>query len=623
MFKEAADLTDMAIQDMADNVNKMGTNMEAVQNAYSGFSRGNFTMLDNLKLGYSGTKEGMEDLLKKAEEIEAQQGRTTKFSIDSFADIIKAIHIVQDEMGITGTTSKEASSTIQGSISAFKSAWQNLITGFGDPKADLGKLISDVVSTGETALKNLIPTFKNVLKGLSTVLKDISPMIAKELPGIVNDVLPDVIAAVGTLAVAIAQNLPQIITVILDALPGILAQIGQALKDGWPQIQQAIMDALDTTSGKVLAVVMGVIAGIKALGIVNMVSNAVGAISGLLGLLTNPITLVVGAVVAGAVLIVQNWDNIKAAWGQAVEFFKTIYDGIKNVFTDVTTWIGERFKNAWSAVQTAWSRTGQFFGKVRENIKNALSNIGTWIGDKFRNAKESVTRTWDNIGTKFGNYRDAIMNAFKNVGTFLADRFLNARNAITNGWEKIGDWFGSVRESIYKIFTSMPDNFVTIGKNLLTGLGNGIVEGAKAVVEKAKQVAGDVLEAVKSFFGVASPSKVFMEIGGYLMEGEALGIAKKAYMVDDAMKAMSESVMNNIPEPDFDYDMEFDSMRRNRNREMISDYRGQYVEVPQRERPQNLTVVLELDRMELARAIYRLNGQETQRVGAKLAGGFA
>jgi hypothetical protein len=171
----------------------------------------------------------------------------------------------------------------------------------------------------------------------------------------------------------------------------------------------------------------------------------------------------------------------------------------------------------------------------------------------------------------------------------------------------------------------MPDNFVTIGKNLLTGLGNGIVEGAKAVVEKAKQVAGDVLEAVKSFFGVASPSKVFMEIGGYLMEGEALGIAKKAYMVDDAMKAMSDSVMNNIPEPDFDYDIEFDSMRRNRNRnrEMIGDYRGQYVEVPQRERPQNLTVVLELDRMELARAIYRLNGQETQRVGAKLAGGFA
>jgi phage-related protein len=284
---------------------------------------------------------------------------------------------------------------------------------------------------------------------------------------------------------------------------------------------------------------MGAIAGIKALGIVSMVSNAVGAISGLLGLLTNPITLVVGAVVAGAVLIGQNWDNIKAAWGQAVEFFKTIYDGIKNVFTDVTTWIGERFKNAWSAVQTAWSRTGKFFGTVRENIKNALSNIGTWIGDKFRNAKESVTRTWDNIGTKFGNYRDAIMNAFKNVGTFLADRFLNARNAITNGWEKIGDWFGSVRESIYKIFTSMPDNFVTIGKNLLIGLGNGIVEGAKAVVEKAKQVAGDVLEAVKSFFGVASPSKVFMEIGGYLMEGEALGIAKKAYMVDDAMKAMS------------------------------------------------------------------------------------
>jgi phage-related protein len=385
------------------------------------------------------------------------------------------------------------------------------------------------------------------------------------------------------------------------------------------------MDALDTTSGKVLAVVMGAIAGIKALGIVSMVSNAVGAITGFIGLLSNPVSLIIGAIVAGAALIITNWDKIKAAWGTAVEFFKNIWDGIKNVFGTVGTWISDKFKYAWDGVKKAWEFSGQFFSNVKEKIKTGLGNVGTWISDKFRTAKESVTRTWDNIGTKFGNYRDAIIDRFKNVGTFLSDRFLNARNNITNGWEKIGDWFGNVRESIYKIFTSMPENFVTIGKNLLTGLGNGIVEGAKAVVEKAKQVAGDVLEAVKSFFGVASPSKVFMEIGGYLMEGEALGIAKKAYMVDDAMKAMSESVMKNIPEPDFDYDMEFDSMRRNRNRnrEMIGDYRGQYVEVPQRERPQNLTVVLELDRMELARAIYRLNGQETQRVGAKLAGGFA
>ena len=138
---EAAKLMDMSITDMSDNVNKMGTTMEAVQNAYRGFSRGNFTMLDNLALGYAGTKEGMQSLLDKAMELEAQQGRTTKFSIDSYADIVNAIHIVQDEMGITGTTSREASETISGSLSTMKSAWQNMLTVVANGNGDMDKAI--------------------------------------------------------------------------------------------------------------------------------------------------------------------------------------------------------------------------------------------------------------------------------------------------------------------------------------------------------------------------------------------------------------------------------------------------------------------------------------------------
>ena len=137
---------------MADNVNKMGTTMEGVQNAYRGFSRGNFTMLDNLALGFSGTKEGMQELLDKAQEISG-----FKYDISSYADIVEAIHVVQTEMGITGTTAREAATTIQGSLSMTKSAWQNLLVGIADENADFDALVVNLIDSVTMAGKNLIP----------------------------------------------------------------------------------------------------------------------------------------------------------------------------------------------------------------------------------------------------------------------------------------------------------------------------------------------------------------------------------------------------------------------------------------------------------------------------------
>ena len=151
--KEAAEYADRALVDMSDNANKMGSNMQDIQNAYQGFAKQNYTMLDNLKLGYGGTKEEMERLIADANKVKQANGEMADLSIDSFADITEAIHIVQTEMGITGTTAKEASTTIQGSVGMMKASWKNLLVGVADDTQDFGGLMDNFVDSVGIAAK--------------------------------------------------------------------------------------------------------------------------------------------------------------------------------------------------------------------------------------------------------------------------------------------------------------------------------------------------------------------------------------------------------------------------------------------------------------------------------------
>jgi len=168
--EEAAKKADLAITDMSDNANKMGTSMEAIQNAYQGFAKQNYTMLDNLKLGYGGTKTEMERLLQDAEAIKAKQGEVASYSIDSYADIVDAIHVVQTEMGITGTTAQEASETISGSISSMQAAWENLKTGIADENADIEALSVDLAESMATAAENVAPRILQTIGGVADAI---------------------------------------------------------------------------------------------------------------------------------------------------------------------------------------------------------------------------------------------------------------------------------------------------------------------------------------------------------------------------------------------------------------------------------------------------------------------
>lgn len=257
----AAELTNMSMIDMADNANKLGTDMESIQNAYRGFSRGNFTMLDNLALGYAGTREGMQQLLADAQAISG-----VEYDIDSYSDIVEAIHTVQEEMGIAGTTANEASETISGSIGAVQASWQNLLINMANPDADLGAMIDQLIANVEVAANNLIPVISNALMGISQVIVQLAPVISAELPTLISNIVPPLLSAAGSILEALGQGLIQALPalapvaadliiefvdfcisnlglVVSSAIQIILAVV-QGLTDALPELIPAAVDAV-------------------------------------------------------------------------------------------------------------------------------------------------------------------------------------------------------------------------------------------------------------------------------------------------------------------------------------------------------------------------------------------
>lgn len=203
----AAEKANTALSDMSDNANKMGSDLESIKNAYSGFSKQNYTMLDNLKIGYGSTKSEMERLLADAEKLQKSKGIDVSYDISSFADIVDAIHVIQTEMDITGTTAKEASSTIQGSISAAKAAWQNLLTGMSDPTQDFDKLLNDVVESVVTVSDNLAPRIMAVLPTMATGITELTENLLPLIPETVEQMLPSVIDGANSIVSALLNTL--------------------------------------------------------------------------------------------------------------------------------------------------------------------------------------------------------------------------------------------------------------------------------------------------------------------------------------------------------------------------------------------------------------------------------
>lgn len=335
----AAELANTAVSDMSDNANKFGTDIESLQTAYNGFAKGQFQLLDNLKLGYGGTKQEMQRLLDDANKLNAAQGKYTKYTIDNYADIVNAIHDIQTEMDITGTTAREASSTIQGSTSAAKAAWSNLVTGVADDNADFILLVNDFVDSVGTAAQNILPRIEIALDGAAKLIEHLVPPIMAKLPALIETVLPKLARSAVNIVQKLVSEIKANAGKLIDSAVQIITVLGNGIYQMLPTVAQSALQIILTMVSKLNENLPQMLdtAGRMLIAFVQGISNhlpdivkAAGSIIGtLLTYFVNHLPEIVnGALKMGSAIVDGIMQGISAAWDGLVSWFNGIFNSL-------------------------------------------------------------------------------------------------------------------------------------------------------------------------------------------------------------------------------------------------------------------------------------------------------
>lgn len=453
-------------------MNKMGSSMESIQNAYNGFAKQNFTMLDNLKLGYGGTKEEMERLLADAEKLSG-----IKYDVSSYSDIVSAIHVVQTEIGITGTTALEASTTIQGSVSSMKSAWENLVTGLADENADLDTLINNFLESAVTVGENIVPVVETTLSAAGRLIAELAPKIGAELPNLVMQVLPSLAAAGVQLIQGIAQGMttaiPQLWSAISEFdLVGVISNVlqgaGERLREHLPDF---ISVALDMVSG-----------------------------------LASSIRENAGILVDGAISLAKDF-----AQGLA-DSFPVIIEKAPQIVSDLANTINDNAPKLLAAAGDIIMTLGKGLVDAIPTLVKNIPQIIKAVVDVF------LAFNWLNIGksiiTGLGNGLKSTLSFLKEIGNQLVE-------AIKGG------------------VSALPKAMLDIGKNIVSGLWNGINAMKDWVLSKISGFVGGIVGGIKNLLGIHSPSTVFAEIGENVSRGLANGIQAEAGLVTSTINGVA------------------------------------------------------------------------------------
>lgn len=335
----AAELANTAVSDMSDNANKFGTDIESLQTAYNGFAKGQFQLLDNLKLGYGGTKQEMQRLLDDANKLNAAQGKYTKYTIDNYADIVQAVHDIQTEMDITGTTAREASSTIQGSTSAAKAAWSNLVTGVADDNADFILLVNDFVDSVGTAAQNILPRIEIALDGAAKLIEHLVPPIMAKLPALIETVLPKLARSAVNIVQKLVSEIKANAGKLIDSAVQIITVLGNGIYQMLPTVAQSALQIILTMVSKLNENLPQMLdtAGRMLIAFVQGISNhlpdivkAAGSIIGtLLTYFVNHLPEIVnGALKMGGAIVDGIMQGISAAWGGLVSWFNGKFNSL-------------------------------------------------------------------------------------------------------------------------------------------------------------------------------------------------------------------------------------------------------------------------------------------------------
>lgn len=393
--EKASKITDMAIQDMADNMNKMGSSMESIQHAYQGFAKQNYTMLDNLKLGYGGTKTEMERLLADAQKITG-----VKYDIKNLDDVFNAIHVIQKQMGITGTTAKEAMATISGSLNMTKSAWKNLITGMADDGADFEKLIENFVESIDALGKNLVPRIGIAIQGAVKVIAKLAPTLAKMIPDLMRQLLPAIMEATKGLLQALIQNLPTLLQVFVESVPMVVEAILQVI--------QGIIESLPTIIDAIMQIIIAIIdtltspetlkAMLKAC--LTLFLTLVQAIPQIITALIDALPNIIESIIA----FLTDPENILMLVKASVQLFMALVMAVPQILGALFQAFGKLFSDLWARLQKLFSDFAGAFGeKIASVFKSAINKVLEFI-EGFINAPIDLINSFaDLINSTFGS----------------------------------------------------------------------------------------------------------------------------------------------------------------------------------------------------------------------------
>lgn len=532
--KKAAETGNKAVTDMSDNANKMGTSMESIQNAYQGFAKQNYTMLDNLKLGYGGTKEEMQRLLVDAGKLSGME-----YSIGNFSDIIEAIHVVQTELGITGTTALEASETISGSFGAMKSAWTNLLTGMSDETADFDVLIGNLIDSAGTFGKNVLPRIKIAIDGIGQLVSS----LADKIPKIINELLPVVMASaievLGSFGSGILKALPTLIEtgrqIIQSLLAGIINNMS-SIASGAVTAITSFVDAFLVTLPLILELGLQAIIELGkgiAQSIPTLIPTILEVVLTMADLIIENLPLIVDSAIEIIMALVDGLIEALPILLEEVpkiinDFSSAVYDQLPKILKAGIDILMMLIKGLIDSIPVLIENIPQIIKAIVNVItlfnwasigKNLVSNIGKGI-------LSMVTNIGTTAKTLASGVVDAIRNIFfsgtgigKNLISFIISGFKAMTGLAVGGIKTIGT---SIINSIKGIFNMSASD---IGKNLIKGIWSGISNMTGWIMDKIGGFAGSIIGGIKDFFDIHSPSRIMRDlIGTNIVKGIGVGI---------------------------------------------------------------------------------------------------
>lgn len=574
--EKAANYADRAITDMSDNSNKLGTNMHDIQNAYQGFAKQNYTMLDNLKLGYGGTQEEMKRLIKDVSQmtdVQQKLGVTVDESSLSFGNIVNAISVMQESLGIAGTTSKEAATTIEGSLNSAKAAWENLVVGMADDNADFDTLVQNFVDTASTAVENMLPRIEIALTGLGQLIEKLLPVIVQKVPEIIMQTLPGLINAGIQMVSALGQGLMQYLPELISYATQLVVQLVQGLVSALPKIVEFASQLIETIVTSLINAAPDLIDAGKELiefllnGIAENLPNIVQTITDLISNInsfwaengpefikwgTDLLSNLIDGITQAVPVLLQNLPGIIQSMVEGLlnngpvliecglKLLLQLIEGILSCIPDILVAIPQIIAAIVEAfVNYDWLGLGtEVINFVKDGMGESWDNIVAFFTETIPNFIQSIFDWFNELPGKLLEWGQ---NVYITVTTAISDMVTAAVEFISELPDKIAYWIGfalgkvvewgsNMREkgkaaakglfdSVVNGLANLPNKIMSTGKNIVSGLWKGIKGAWSGLTKKVSNLAGNLLQGFKDALGIHSPSRKFKWVGEMCVAG--------------------------------------------------------------------------------------------------------